>query len=114
MKTYPQQVIDWVNATEEALGEDFFNDDLFTNLEIAVNTYREIAGQAAFESWVATGEVDLTDEDLETIMGNTILQSAIRSLREKKLIDWVEDEHGEPVYWVTELGKEYIEKTKDI
>jgi hypothetical protein len=112
MTNYPSTVKKWVDETEYHLGDEFFSPYLFSNLEIARNTYREIAGNAALQSWLSNGDVILTDDVMETILNDTIVYSAIYSLQKKNLIDSIEDEKGEKVFWLTKEGRALITTAK--
>jgi hypothetical protein len=47
---------------------------------------------------------------MEVILTKTIIQTNLDSLMGEKLIDGIENEHGEMVYWVTDKGKEVYKR----
>lgn len=64
-------------------------------------------GQAILERYLKDPEdVTLTVEEVEKLLINVIIQTNLDLLLNDKLIDGIENEHGEMVYWVTDKGKD--------
>ena len=104
MTTYPESIKEWVADTESLLEEFFTDTELFSNAEVARETYRDIAGRRALQSWLDTGEIQVSDDEFAEILDKVILESAIKILQAKGMIDSVEDADGEMIYWPTEKG----------
>ena len=104
MTTYPESIKEWVADTESLLEEFFTDTELFSNAEVARETYRDIAGRRALQSWLDTGEIQVSDDEFAEILDKVILGSAIKILQAKGMIDSVEDADGEMIYGPTEKG----------
>jgi hypothetical protein len=110
MTTYPESIKEWLADTESIL-EDFFTDsELFSNAEVARDTYRDVAGRHALQSWIDTGDIQVSDEEMTDILNQVVVKSAIKILQEKGMIDSVEDTDGEMIYWPTEKGINLIKE----
>ena len=104
MTTYPESIKEWVTDTESVL-EEFFNDPtIFSNRDVARETYRDVAGRYALQSWLDSGDIQVSDDEFAEILDKVILESAIKILQAKGMIDSVEDADGEMIYWPTEKG----------
>jgi predicted transcriptional regulator len=104
MTTYPESIKEWLADTESIL-EDFFGDHtIFSNRDVARETYQDVAGRHALQSWIDTGDIQVSDEELAAILNQVVVKSAIKILQEKGMIDSVEDADGEMIYWPTEKG----------
>jgi hypothetical protein len=88
--------------------------------EIPVN-YKEhakihlwnITGEKLLSKFIAGDDNYLLNEDeVNKILVSTIVQTNIDSLMDDKLIDGIENENGEMIYWMTEKGKD-IHKSMD-
>lgn len=110
MTTYPESIKEWVANTESVLEEFFTDTELFSNADVARETYRDIAGRYALQSWLDTGDIRVSDDEFAEILDKVILESAIKILQAKGMIDSVEDTDGEMIYWPTEKGINLIEE----
>lgn len=110
MTTYPESIKEWVTDTESVL-EEFFNDPtIFSNSDVARETYHDVAGRYALQSWLDTGDIRVSDDEFAEILDKVILESAIKILQAKGMIDSVEDTDGEMIYWATEKGINLIKE----
>lgn len=110
MTSYPESIKEWVANTESVLEEFFTDTELFSNADVARETYRDIAGRYALQSWLDTGDIRVSDDEFTEILDKVILESAIKILQAKGMIDSVEDTDGEMIYWPTEKGINLIEE----
>ena len=68
--------------------------------------------------WIEGNEIEntnslLTDKDFEFILKMSIFKTNFESLREKKLIDSIEDENGVEIPFLTKMGKEVAEQLQN-
>lgn len=82
--------------------------------EMATIHLWNILGQHMLEEYLRTGDSEQlpNPDDLHKILINVILQTNLDSLMADNLIDGIENENGEMVYFLTDKGKE-IHKNLD-
>ena len=102
------------------LSYNFFHTSLTVEVVIkqAINFPPKTKDNAKSHLWNYVGEIlvtkfiegseenSVTEDEMEVILTKTIIQTNLDSLMGEKLIDGIENEHGEMVYWVTDKGKE--------
>ncbi len=110
---YPQEVEKFLEAIDASLSEDGFYRD-FEIEKYGSQALREVAGPLLMKRWVNGDLEDLEDELIEQIMKETAAMGLFFSLRNKGMIDWVEDETGKDVMFVTQEGKQFINQNKNI
>jgi hypothetical protein len=109
MTTYPQPVLDNVNSILETCEES----ELFSDSEVEVNKsiLENLLLESALDKFLHNDGVFVWYEDeMEVIISEAIIYTAINNLRENGLVDSIEDENGEEVFWATEEGKKLIGK----
>jgi hypothetical protein len=111
--TYPDEVELFLNIMHMSFVEDgFYKDyDIEKYGEVAL---REVAAPVLMKLWVNGNLQELSDEQLGQIMKETVTMALFFSLRNKGMIDWIQDETGKDVMFVTKLGKEVIHQNKNI
>jgi predicted transcriptional regulator len=55
---------------------------------------------------------DFPEEEFSSILNRSIIESYIKRLSDRNLLDCIEDEKGETLYFVTEKAKKEMEKLK--
>jgi DNA-binding MarR family transcriptional regulator len=55
---------------------------------------------------------DFPEEEFSSILNRSIIESCIKRLSDRNLLDCIEDEKGETLYFVTEKAKKEMEKLK--
>ena len=111
----PQSIEERVQQFVNALEEDHFFDD-------PINFPPKTKDNAKSHLWNYVGEIlvtkfiegseetSITEDEMEAILTKTIIQTNLDSLMGEKLIDGIENERGEMVYWVTDKGKEVYKR----
>ena len=106
---FPLSVQERVEKFVQALEEDeFFNDPLSfppNSEEMAKIHLWNFVGEALLSRFIAGSDEMVTEDEMDKILMNTIIQTNLDSLMKDDLIDGIENEHGEMVYWVTDKGK---------
>ena len=99
----------------DAIGESGFFDcpDIPTGYEDNARThlYNSIGGKL-LEQFL-NGEDDallISESEFEQLLSHALIQTCLDSLLDDKLIDTIENEHGENVYWLTSDGKDRAKK----
>lgn len=104
---YPDHVV--INL--RALHQGLLDENFYAEHEIedfGEYSMIEAAAPIFMKDWVADGEItEPSFEVMKDILQKTITYSIIHSLKEKKLINTIEDEHGEEVVFLTADGKKH-------
>lgn len=67
-----------------------------------------IAGKALTDKFIAGDMLLFNDTELMDILSRTIVYTCLDSLFDKGLVDSIENENGENMFWITEKGKNEI------
>jgi hypothetical protein len=105
--TYPQEVQDY---SEEIVSyfKKYYDLDEFSNPDDFINILTDMICEKCLKLWVEDStDFRLDAEELEKITSTAITQTHLNSLLSKGLIDGVENEHGEMVYFATKEGKKF-------
>jgi hypothetical protein len=97
---YPPAIQDWLDSAANGLEETGFFEDEGINPEHGKTAFCNQAGPAVLASWVDTGMINLSDEQLEQILRMSIVEGALIGLQESGIIDSFDDE----TFFLTELG----------
>jgi hypothetical protein len=116
-KVYQPSVIEKANYIIESLNESNF----FTEHDINDKTFAfELLCEKLTEKFII-GELETEDglfqeDEMEQILTEIIVGTHLNSLMKKGLVDSIEDENGEEVFFLTEFGKneavKILEKNK--
>ena len=102
---YPQSVNEFVAKVVDSLEESGFLKQENIDRESAIEAFGEII----FEKWMRGDELIMTEEEATKGMQMSVVISAMKNLMNEKLVDTIEDENGEPVYFLTKEGRDYAE-----
>lgn len=95
-------------------GKFFENPEEFSDnesIEIGKVNLWNLMGEAYIEKYLKNvDEITFTPEEVEKVLVHVVIQTNLDMLLKDKLIDGIENENGEMVYWLTEKGKE-VHKT---
>lgn len=108
--SYPTSVEEAIKKYTLILEEEgFFNDDLEfpPNMEETAKTHLwNILGEVLMEKFLNGSEDYIASpEEISRVIANTVVQTNLDSLMKENLIDGIENENGEMVYFLTEKGK---------
>ena len=106
-----EQITKFVNALEE---DQFFDDPISfppNSKEIAMIHLWNYVGEALLSKFITGSEDLITEDEMDKILMNTVVQTNLDSLMKDGLIDGIENEDGEMVYWMTEKGKDSYKKS---
>lgn len=108
-ETYPTSVADVTERLLEGLEEAEF----FSKEEADYNVTFKRFADFFLGRWVNGQELeDFPEEEFSNILNRSIIESDMKRLSDRNLLDCIEDENGEIQYFVTEKGKKEIKKFK--
>jgi hypothetical protein len=102
---YPKQVEDYSTlisdhfrpwAVEQGADPDKF-----------VEFFKESLSKKTFPKWLNGGEIILTEQDVIECLNYSWAEYNLNSLKDKGLIDSIENENGEEIWFPTEEGRKY-------
>jgi hypothetical protein len=112
---YTSDVIQYVDNVMEVLEHglhpetklNFFESE-FTTADRGRRLFRKLVSDTATNNFLEheDGVIKLTMEQMADIMKETVVRASLEELRETGLIDWIENEHGQEIVFLTEKGKD--------
>ena len=113
---YPKQVEEALFNIEIALEQEglSINNDL--DPHCTSEAIRTKLGPVILKEFIETGDTVInfeTEEDAIKMVNGIIVESALLSLKKKGIVDSIENENGEEIYWLTKEGKEVAKKHKE-
>lgn len=111
-KTFPKPIEDIVYRFIDVLVESGFYDDPNefqpTYVDLAIDYTWNMVGDAYLSRFLAGEDYSmLPEKEAEKVLNMILLQTNLTSLMDSGMINGVENEHGEMVYWATDKGKQY-------
>jgi hypothetical protein len=97
---YPPAIQDWLDSAVSSLEETGFFKEEGINPDHGKRAFCNQAGPAVLSSWLDTGMINLTDEQLDKILHTSIVEAALLGLREAGLIDSFDDD----TFFLTKQG----------
>jgi predicted transcriptional regulator len=108
-ETYPSSVSDVTERLLEGLEEAEFFQKEEADYDVTFKRFADFF----FTRWVNGEDMeDFPEKEFSDILNRSIIESDIKRLSERELLDSIEDESGETLYFVTEKGKREMEKLK--
>ncbi len=117
---YPKPVIEVIDQVMDLLEHNPDGINFFTSEDISkgYEDYAKIImynliGDYLLPKFLIGGEDELvfeTEEDFDELLKSCIVDVALKHLIDNKLVNYIEDEHGEEVFFLTNEGIEYTEK----
>ena len=108
-ETYPSSVSDVTERLLEGLEEAEFFEKEGADYEVTFKRFADFF----LTRWVNGEDMeDFPEEEFSDILNRSIIESDIKRLSDRKLLDCIEDERGETLYFVTEEGKKEMERLK--
>lgn len=85
---------------------NFFESE-FTTADRGRRLFRMLVSNQATANFLEREdtEIKLTMEQMADIMKESVVRASLEELRDTGLIDWIEDEHGDEMVFLTEKGK---------
>lgn len=105
---YPPAIQDWLEAAANGLETTGFFEDEGVNPEHGKQAFCNQAGPAVFASWVDTGTIDVTDDQLESILRMSIVEGTLIGLQDEGIVDSFDND----TFFLTELGTSMANQLK--
>jgi hypothetical protein len=103
--SYPNKVVERATKVANLLKENGFFEDEELNPEIAYKITIDKFSELFYPKWVSGDDEDFSysDGEFEKVLTEIILDSVLESLKQKGIIDSIDDKH-----FLTEKGKEIL------
>jgi hypothetical protein len=105
--SYPEEVVLVMESIKDCLEEDGFFADIEVTSELGRQAFDAVAGPVFLQQWIDNGEVNIDADQLFDLMKKTVVESCLFSLKNKGMIDSIDDE-GKEVFFLTTKGKQTI------
>lgn len=104
---YPESVSEFVEKLLESLEEEGFFEKEGADYNITFGRFAD----SVLKKWVKGEDIEsISEEEFVGILNLSIVQSDLQGLTERGVLDTIENEEGEPMYFLTEKGKIEMEK----
>jgi len=105
---YPKQVSEVTEKIIETLEEDNF----FRKENISPDiTFKNFADNI-LQKWISGNVMDIfADDEFFDVLKMCMVESDVTSLKDRGFIDFIEDESGNPLYFLTEMGKQAVKES---
>lgn len=104
---YPDSVSELTEKLLEGLEEEGFFEKEGADYNI---TFKRFA-DSVFKNWISGENLEnITEEEFTQILNLSIIQSDLEGLRNRGVLETIDNEEGEPLYFLTEKGKCEMEK----
>jgi len=107
---YTQKVIELLSIHDETVGGNFFETQTPEDPELGKEVLYEKIADVATENFLVKETILLTEEQFDDVFITTKLEVILRSLQKKGLLNSVDNEHGEEVFFLTERGKQLAKR----
>jgi hypothetical protein len=108
---FPQSVEDYLTELINAIdGLDFFKspeipEGYENNAKVH---FWNLSGEFVLNKFIDGNDLLLNDVELEDSLNRSIIGACLDSLLDQGMINTIENEEGENVFWITDKGKEII------
>jgi hypothetical protein len=112
---YPNSIQTWLDETYSLLNEiKFFEDnELSSNNESTIKcVFDEVFGKKALDSWLSNGDIKIEDDEITNLLFEVIIKSHMEEMKEDGIVNYIEDENNEEVFWLTKKGKDIVSKNR--
>jgi hypothetical protein len=106
--TYPEPIVE---AVEEFIKTGIF-DDYFKEENVEPEYLTEQLSHILLTKFIAGEDTSLNEEEICQAMALAGVYSGLESLKKKGLANSIEDEQGEELFFLTQEGKQELEKLK--
>jgi len=97
---WPDVVVNHVDGIFQAISETLDPE------EVSPEILRSQLSKHLLDKHLNGQEFILSEEEFTQIYMLSSIETTLQQLQEKKLVNSIENEHGELVYWLTPMGKE--------
>lgn len=103
---YPCSVSEITEKLLEGLTEGNFFEREGADYNITFKRFADLI----FQKWLKGNDLeDISEKEFSKILNLSIIQSDLENLTSRGVLGSIENENGEPMYFLTELGKKEIE-----
>ena len=104
---YSNKIMLGMQETAIETGIDFFGEE-FADPELGRETFCRLICDTATRNFLERedGEIMLDAEQFMQCMQESMIRASLESLRRKGLVDWVENENGDEMVFITEKGRD--------
>lgn len=106
---YPEEVQQWASSLSSILSEEGFFEDYEVSPVHGIPILERRLCEAILPNWLNEGDMNISEKSLEEVMSCSITEALLYGMREKGLIDSIENETGEELFFLTNHGKESLE-----
>lgn len=78
--------------------------------EVQPEVLRENLRTVFLEKFNSNQELVITEDEFVKTYTTSVIQTTLNSLQAKGLVNSIEDEKGENVYWLTDAARDYLEE----
>lgn len=107
MKYYPEQVQEYVRGLSDSIHDEFGED-------IEKSLFEKHAAHKALGKFLTGEEIQLNEKDLGDVVSLAIAETILNSLKEKGLVDSLENESEEEIFFLTSKGQEIRKYMKSL
>lgn len=91
---------------------DFFTEHEINNKQYVFEYFCDVFTEKFIKGEITDDDIIINEYEFHKYLTEIILISALQSLKENNLVDSIEDENNEEVFFLTELGKNAVKKNK--
>lgn len=111
IEDYVKEVVDILSISDELCG-NFFEVETPEDPILGKELLYEIIADKATDNFILGESFILTEEQFYEAFRDVKIRVALQTLKQKNLIDSIEDENGEEIFFLTEKGKNYASTIK--
>lgn len=106
MKIYPKHIEEYADKMIKVASED-----PEANKDLDMDTFKKEICEKVLQKFLNNeDELRLSESEALDCVHYAIFQKAVKGLKEKGIVDTIEDENGEDIIFLTEKGKLYNDK----
>lgn len=110
-KVYQPIVIEKVNIIIDSLDEsDFFNENDIKDKTFAFNIICEKLTEKFILGELENGDGIFNEDEFHQLLSEIVATHHLENLKKKGLVNSIENEYGEEVFFLTDLGKDEAKK----
>jgi len=106
---YPDIIREYSERVANLIGKDCATEEGLDPVELTNNLIESIS-EISFDKWIKTSDVILDEFEIINAINMAITICVLSSLKSKGLIDNIDNERGEEIWFPTKLGKDSFNK----